>query len=290
MPPPRISVIIPTFNRRDHLVAAIDSVLNQTSPAHEIIVVDDGSTDGTADWLTANHPSILLLQQSNHGVSHARNKGIESASGDWVALLDSDDQWQPCKLERQLEALAAMPKAILCHTNEHWIRNGVKVNQKQRHQKHGGWIFEHCLPLCAISPSAAVIKRSLLLELGGFDESLPACEDYDLWLRITVRDPVLFIDQPLVIKHGGHDDQLSRQYWGMDRFRLRALAKLLRSDTASPLQHKQALSVFAEKYKVLQTGALKRNRYEHVRQMQRDYADLLCDSGAASAEPGGKHQ
>ncbi len=100
----------------------------------------------------------------------------------------------------------------VCHTDEIWIRNGRRVNARKKHGKKGGWIFQHCLPLCAMSPSSIMIHRDVFTALGGFDERLPACEDYDLWLRITARYPVLFTRQPLIEKYGGHDDQLSRKY------------------------------------------------------------------------------
>ena len=180
-----ISLIIPTYNRCLLLKRALHSVLEQSRPPDEIIVVDDGSTDKTAEMLKQEFPQINTISQINKGVSAARNKGIQQAQGDWIAFLDSDDSWQAEKLATQIRALQQAPELKVCHTEETWIRNGVRVNTMHKHKKSGGWIFEQCLPLCAMSPSSIMIHRSVFDDVGLFDENLPACEDYDLWLRIS---------------------------------------------------------------------------------------------------------
>jgi glycosyltransferase involved in cell wall biosynthesis len=279
MPPPEssycISVVIPTHNRRAHLPTAIDSVLCQSLPACELLVVDDGSSDGTTDWIRQCYPEIKLIRQSNHGVSHARNRAIEQASGNWIALLDSDDRWYPEKLAEQVAALRQNPLARLCHCDEHWLRHGKRANPRLRHRKHGGDIFCQCLQLCCISPSAVLIHRSLFDELGLFDESLPACEDYDLWLRISALEAVLYVDKPLLEKTGGHDDQLSLRYPAMDQFRLQALAKLIRHSPLTAAQSAFAIAAFHDKLAIFCTGAIKRGRHEAVVEIHDQYQDLL---------------
>jgi len=274
-----VSVIIPSFNRQYTLAKAIDSVLAQEYTASEIILVDDGSDDNTAEWAKKAYPDLVIISQSNQGVSAARNTGIKHASGQWIALLDSDDAWYPKKLKQQLNILQQAPEIRLCHSNEHWIRNGRRVNQMNKHEKKGGWIFQHCLPLCAISPSASLIKKSVFNDLGGFDESLPACEDYDFWLRLCSREPVAYTDEALIQKYGGHEDQLSKQYWGMDRFRLTAIAKLLREHMTNaflkPADQQAALATFRRKFSIYCKGAMKRNRAEHVAELTHQYADTL---------------
>ena len=259
-----ISVIIPTCNRVETLPRALDSVLAQTLPVDEIIVVDDGSTDATADMVRASYPQVTLLQQPNRGVSAARNRGIRKATGDWIALLDSDDRWLPAKLEAQFRLVEQHPGHRLCHTEEIWFRNGRRVNQMLKHNKSGGHIYSQCLPLCVISPSSAVVHHSLFEEVGLFDETLPACEDYDLWLRICVREPVLFVETPHIEKYGGHDDQLSRKYWGMDRFRVRALEKMLANDLLTPAQHAETVAMLLHKAAILEQGARKRGKLERA--------------------------
>ncbi len=255
-----VSVIIPTRNRSAFLRRALTSVTAQTWRPSEIIVVDDGSTDDTSRWLPPEFPDVHYVQQSHCGVSAARNRGVKEASGEWIAFLDSDDAWLPAKLERQLESLHAHPEHALCHTDEIWMRRGRRVNPKDRHAKAGGFIFQRCLPLCVISPSSVMLRRSFLKDMGGFDETLPVCEDYDLWLRICSRHPVLYLDERLVIKHGGHSDQLSRRYWGMDRYRICALQKIVKSGWLSVEDGEAALRTLVGKIEIYLTGARKRGK------------------------------
>lgn len=256
------SVIIPSFNRRELLPRALNSVLAQTYLAAEIIVVDDGSTDDTALMVARDFPQVRLFVQANQGVSAARNLGLRHAQNEWVALLDSDDEWLPHKLAEQVAALEASG-LLISHTHEFWIRNGKPLKQQTKHQKFGGNIYKQCLPLCAMSPSSIVIHQNVFQAVGNFDESLPACEDYDLWLRIAARYEVNYIARECINKYGGHDDQLSRQHWGMDRFRVLALEKMLALDSDSPqLDHEQreaTLNMLIKKLRILQQGASKHN-------------------------------
>jgi len=260
----KVSAIIPVFNRAETLIRALDSVAAQTRPPDEVIVVDDGSTDGVEEIIARHYPGVRVIRQANAGVSSARNRGIAAASGEWIALLDSDDEWRPRKLERQMQALAEKPGYHLCHTNEIWIRNGRRVNEGKRHKKSGGHIFYKCLPLCVISPSSVVIRRELLRELGGFDESLPVCEDYDLWLRICARHPVLFVEEALTVKYGGHDDQLSRRYSGMDRFRILAIDRVLEEGVLGDADRATAVETLLDKAAVYLNGAEKRGKLEEA--------------------------
>ena len=266
-----ISVIIPTWNRAERLVNTLQSVFSQSLPPTEVIVVDDGSTDDTREIVRNQFPDVRYLFQQNKGVSSARNTGIKAASGDWIALLDSDDHWQPDKLKQQCEQLCASPDYKICHSDEIWIRNGRRVNPMKKHAKQGGHIFRQCLPLCVISPSAVLIHRDLFNEVGLFDERLPACEDYDLWLRICALHPVLYIDRPLITKTGGHADQLSRRHWGMDRFRIHALENILASNTLDTANHAAALSTLLEKLAIVINGAIKHGNHE----LANDYRQKL---------------
>lgn len=259
----RVSVIIPTYNRGWTIGEAVDSVLAQDYRDFELIIVDDGSTDNTPEVLDAYRGTIKVFRQENKGVSAARNRGIAEASGRFIAFLDSDDLWLPQKLSRQVEFFNTTPDALICQTEEVWIRSGVRVNPKKRHQKPSGMIFEPSLVLCLVSPSAVMIRRSLLEIVGNFDETLPACEDYDLWLRISCRFPVYRIDTPLIIKRGGHEDQLSASF-GLDRFRIKAIKKIMESGFLSKGQYAAAVKTLREKCNIYAAGCRKRGREEEA--------------------------
>lgn len=261
--PPAISVIIPTFNRKWAVGRAVDSVLQQTFTDFELIVVDDGSTDGTAELLQRYGAAVGCLRQPNRGVSAARNLGIANARGALIAFLDSDDLWLPDKLKHQAAFFDQHRQALICQTEEIWIRNGRRVNPKKRHRKPEGMIFRQSLALCLVSPSAVMIRKALLDEMGGFDESLPACEDYDLWLRISCKHPVHLIDEPLIIKHGGHADQLSRAP-ELDKYRIAALCKILDSGHLNRQQHNAAVDMLVRKCDIYANGCLKRNKLERA--------------------------
>ena len=256
----KISIVIPTFNRIGSLPRALDSALNQTYQPSEIIVVDNGSSDGTTKLLRERYPSIRLLIEKKLGVSATRNKGIRHSKFQWIALLDSDDAWDKTKLEKQKNALASSQDHFrLVHTDEIWIRNGNKFNQMKKHQKFGGDIFNNCLSLCCISPSSVLINKNIFKEVGYFDESLPVCEDYDLWLKICSQEKILFINQKLTLKYGGHKDQLSKTYWGMDRFRIKSLENLILNYKLKPDQKINAIKTIVKKLKIIVNGAYKRN-------------------------------
>lgn len=276
---PTVAAIIPVFNRVQILGRALKSVYAQTSPADEVCVVDDGSTDGAREFVEKNFPEAIYCYQRNQGVSAARNRGVAITTSSLLAFLDSDDEWLPGKLQAQLDALTEQDEYRLVHCDEIWIRRGVRVNQMNKHQKGGGDLFQRCLPRCVISPSAVLLERSLLSESGGFDESLPACEDYDLWLKICSRYPVLYLEQALLRKYGGHKDQLSNKYWGMDRFRIHALDKLLRSGTLKREQELAARAMLVRKSKIMMNGASKREKTELAQKYRR-----LIEKYAAGAK------
>jgi len=265
---PLVSVIIPTYNRSQMVQEAIDSVLEQDFTDYELIVVDDGSNDNTPEILAGYGQRIKVLHQSNKGVSAARNLGIAAASGQLIAFLDSDDLWLPRKLATQVKFFEDNPTVVINQTQERWIRNGRRVNPKQRHHKFSGMIFQQSLALCLVSPSAVMIKKRLLGDVGVFDEQLPACEDYDLWLRISCRYPVHLIDMPLIIKRGGHDDQLSKAA-GLDKYRIRSLVKIIESGLLAPQQRRAAIATLKEKCEVYAGGCRKRGRKEEAKSYYR---------------------
>jgi glycosyltransferase involved in cell wall biosynthesis len=264
---PTVSVVIASYNRASLLKEAIDSVLTQDFDDFELIVVDDGSTDDTPELLRS-YANICVVRQDRRGVSAARNAGVRRASGEFLAFLDSDDLWLAEKLSAQIAFFKTHPRAVICQTEEIWIRRGVRVNPRRRHRKYSGMIFERSVELCLVSPSAVMLERSLLDKVGRFDESLPACEDYDLWLRIACRFPIHLITTPLVIKRGGHPDQLSRVP-GLERFRIYALKKVLENPPEGGLTQSQrmaAVEALSNKCAIYARGCLKRGHVDEARQ------------------------
>lgn len=239
------------------VIRAVRSIINQSHTVDEIIIVDDGSTDHTKHLITENFPMVHYIKQNHAGVSMARNTGILNATHKRIAFLDSDDEWLPEKIKQQMLAMDQNPSYKICHTNELWLKNSQPLKQLKKHQKYGGWIFQHCLARCIISPSSVMIQRSLLDEVGLFDADLPACEDYDMWLRICAKYPVLFLTTPLIIKHGGHSDQLSQKHWGMDRFRIMALHKIIQNNNLNHSNCQIAITTLIDKLRLFLKGAKK---------------------------------
>lgn len=259
---PFFSVIIPTYNRRNLFEVALGSVLSQTYADFELIVVDDGSADQTGELIKSlNDSRIRYLYQENHGVAHARNRGLGISKGRFVAFLDSDDRWVPQKLRRIREFIDRYPGILIFHTDEIWYKGGRLINQKKKHEKPSGYVYANALPLCCIGISTAVVAKEVFERIGLFDERLPACEDYDFWLRATHVYEVKLISEFLTIKDGGRKDQLSSQ-WGLDRFRIQALEKMLLSQSLNNEEYKLTYAELLRKCRIYASGAKKRGRIE----------------------------
>ena len=274
---PVVSVIIPTFNRWPLVGEAVESVFAQSYSDFELIVVDDGSTDETQQELAKFRSRLRLFVKARGGVAAARNFGVSRAAGRYVAFLDSDDLWRPKKLEMQTAFMEKDPAVQICQTEEIWLRHGVRVNPRSRHQKPSGDIFMASLQLCLVSPSAVMMTKELFWRFGGFDERFPVCEDYDLWLRIAVEHRVPLIASPLTIKRGGHADQLSRSTWAIDRYRVAALQKLLRSNLQGT-RRARALAVLRSKIAILAQGARKRGKEQEANEYEAMTAEFDGES------------
>jgi len=262
---PLFSVIIPTYNREHFITQALQSVLAQSYEDFEVIVIDDGSDDSSQEKIAQFEDArIHYVYQKNHGVAHARNRGLKQARGRFIAFLDSDDKWAAQKLERCVDYIQKFPDISIFHTEELWYRSQKLFNQKKKHKKPTGFVYLKALELCCISISTAVIKKEIFQTLGAFDEEFAACEDYDFWLRATLQNEVKLIPENLTIKDGGRPDQLSARVWGLDRFRIKALAKMLSQKNLSKNEYALTLQALKKKCHFYLLGAKKRGKNEEI--------------------------
>ena len=275
---PQVTVILPTWNRAKWLKTSIESVLSQTFQDFELIVVDDASTDSTGEILEGYSRKIrTILLPENLGVSAARNAAIVQSDSKWIAFLDSDDYWHAEKLEKQIKQTRLCPEYQIHFTDEIWIRNGIRVNPKYKHRKREGWIFKPSLALCLMAPSTVMLHRELLERHGMFDDALPVCEDYDLWLRLTAYHPVALLNEKLMTRHGGHSDQLSRKPWGIDRFRVQSLQKILSQENLRSGDRTAAIRMLRKKCEILIKGFRNRGNMKEIRVYQniaQKYSDI----------------
>lgn len=277
------AIITTILTRQNLLSQAMMSVVKQQLAARQIIVVIDRAPNSREADITKENLSlskqlsselldehnISFIKNTGKGISAARNTGIAKAKSEWVAFLDDDDRWLPDKMIEQAKlieeangdnSVSDVPYPI-CHSDEMWLCNGTELKQLSKHRKQGGKIYPNCLELCCISPSAVVLHKSIFTKHGLFDENMPVCEDYDMWLRICAYEEVLFLDKPLVIKNGGHKGQLSKRYWGMDRFRIYAAQKMLHDDNLPAVYREMTTDSIKQRLEILANGADKRNKH-----------------------------
>jgi glycosyltransferase involved in cell wall biosynthesis len=285
---PFISVIIPTYNRKELVGRAIDSVLKQSYRDFELIVVDDASEDGTGELpcFSGDHEIRYVQLPLHRGVAAARNIGVSMSAGEWLCFLDSDDEWHRDKLKKQVAWHEAHREFRIFQTQEIWIRGGVRVNAPKTHAKIHGHQFKENLERCMITPSSVMMEKRLFLESGGFNETLPACEDYDLWLRIASVYPVGLLQEPLLTRFGGRSDQLSSMVPVLDRFRVRGILDILKTGRLSQEQRDAARKQVVKKARILANGYHKRGKkdeYEFYQQLAREYGSEEIPSSRPAA-------
>lgn len=207
MPTLLITVIIPTYNRKEKTLRAISSVLEQSRDDMEILVVDDGSTDGTAEFLVEKQLPVTLIRKENGGVSSARNTGIKNAKGKYIAFLDSDDTWLPNKLDAQIEYFNTHPEASLVYTDQYLCIDGedLEITRFQRDKPENNLALPAFVQLTPVHTSTVLIKKEVLDTVGYFDETLKMHEDSELWNRVSDYGTFGFVEEVL-----------SRYYWDSD--------------------------------------------------------------------------
>jgi glycosyltransferase involved in cell wall biosynthesis len=209
---PKVSVIIPTYNCAHYLKQAIDSAMNQTYRDLEIIVVDDGSTDDTAQVVRNYEAAIQYIHQDNRGLPAARNRAIDSSSGELIALLDADDWWEPTKLAEQVSILIQDPELCLVYTDLEVVYEDGSITPSflsSRPLATSGYVFDRLLQSSFILPSTVLLRRACLEQAGMFDESMRSHEDIDLWLRMCQRWNAALVRKPLTHRRQGSANMTS---------------------------------------------------------------------------------
>lgn len=278
---PKISVVIPTYNRSEKVQRAIQSVISQTYKFWELVIVDDGSTDDTLislDSLNTHDDHIQIHSRPHGGAAASRNFGIGKATGEWIGFLDSDDWWHPEKLQQQVLDIQNNPFTKIFHTEECWIRNGKPAFPQKKHRKQSGEIFEQAVQLCPISMSTVLVHRSLFNELGYFDSSYPVCEDYDFWLRSLWKYPVYLNSSLLVTQFAETSDQLSKKFVALDYYRVKSLVKIIKNEHISEQKKVVAVASATRRCELLLRGYKKHSNMKHYDEIERIYKELICVS------------
>lgn len=220
---PRVSVIIPAFNAEGFLARALRSVEAQTFGDYEVVLIDDGSTDGTAE-IARSFECVRYFHQSNQHQAVARNRGLKEAEGELVAFLDADDEWLPEKLERQL-AFMDENKSRISYTDTYYSKNDKRVRYSKMAPPYAGQILnplvEEWLEFCFITMNTVVAEKRLLEEVGGFDEAAPflSFEDYGLWLQVALSEARFdYLDEPLAVYYRGHESDSSDSIVMLERY------------------------------------------------------------------------
>ena len=226
----RISVIIPAFNRAGIISEALSSVRAQTSPPFETIVVDDASSDGTADIAQREGARVIRLK-INRGAAGARNEGIRVANGEAIALLDSDDYWEPHHLATVGSLLEENPDAAAAGSAVRYVGSRSGVWKGRIPEGPPAVVVREAFKDWLTPTSTTVVRREALIEIGGYDESERYSEDFDLWLRLARRFRFV-ASREITATCRSHDDQLSanleRQWFALYKFRIRALREIMR--------------------------------------------------------------
>jgi glycosyltransferase involved in cell wall biosynthesis len=206
---PKVSVCIPTYNREYLLKETLDSVFAQTYKDFEVVIVDDGSTDGTKQMLEKNGYNVRYYRQENAGDAVARNKLIELADGKYISFLDSDDLLYPDALERMVEAVPDNTEDVIVYGPYIAIDEYGNVLYRRKKKLYDGRITEYLFENILIHSCGSLFPKKILIETGGFDTSLPVCSDYDLWLRLSLQYDFISLEKP-VFKRRRHSGNISK--------------------------------------------------------------------------------
>lgn len=266
---PIVSVVIPCFNHEKYIGECLDSVLNQTHSDFEVIVIDDGSTDGTPQIVRSYGSRVKYIWQKNKGPSSARNLGIRTSQAEFIAFQDADDIWLPEKLELQVEFLEENPDLAwvysdMCTFNDQQILQTSWFSERPTQQ---GKVFEKLISNNFVPTITVIAKKSVILEVGGFDESLRSCEDKDLWLRLALKYPLGKLDRVLA-KRRFHSNNLCRDNQLLFSSEIEVMQKMKRL-VSSPSIQKRLESRLSKLYFELGYFFFARNNLTQAREFFR---------------------
>lgn len=222
---PEISVVLPVFNGEEFLAQAIESVLTQTHPVKEIIVVDDGSTDQSLSLARRYEPRVRCISQQNQGASAARNAGIAAASGEWIAFLDADDYWLPSKIERQVAVIKEFPAAGLIYAGRLELEDG---SFKKIEAKPPAWVKERILFENPLYPNTVLVRRSLMLK-EPWNVKLNSSTDWNMFYRLSKLCDFACVKEPLSV-YRRHNASLTNRNWRSVLHNARKVAREIRQD------------------------------------------------------------
>jgi glycosyltransferase involved in cell wall biosynthesis len=258
---PEVSVIIPAYNSARYLQEAVDSVLAQTFDDFEVLVIDDGSTDDTEAVMRRYGAPVRYIRQRNGGVASARNRGIQEASGRYIAFLDADDTWYANKLGRQLAALEQHPDARFCYSAFTVVDSQMRELFVRRSDRRGSAVEDLLTRGNVVGSICTVLAdRSLFAAAGGFDPALSQCADWDMWVRLAVHTEFLYIDEPLVT-YRHHGDMMSRDPALLESDSVRVLDKAFAMSSVAGVQRVRRSAAFGRNYMVLAGTYFQQRRY-----------------------------
>lgn len=273
---PLVSAVIPAFNAELWVSEAVRSVLDQTYRPLEVIVVDDGSADGTGDVVRAFGGAVRYIRQANGGVSRARNHGAAEARGEFIAFLDADDSWLPRKLEVQVGRIVDLPRAVASFMSSVSVKAGTKIEVPNLCRPEADLVAGLLLHSCVVgNASSVMIRREVFTRTGGFDPALSQCADWDMWIRLAELGPVDVVSEPLV-RVRSHERNMSSNVALLEADTLRLLEKFFAASEHLPRYGPLRRSVYCNQYLTLSGSYLHTGRLG---------ASLRCLADAAAHDP-----
>ncbi len=264
---PTVSICIPTYNRKDYLKETLASVFAQTYKDYEVVIVDDGSTDGTEEMIKNAGYDVRYYWQQNAGDATARNKLIELAQGQFITFLDSDDLLMPDAIERMVNVMNAEPQNVVVYGGYLRIDEHGNLCGHSKRKLRSGYITRYLFEDIIVHPNGSMFPKRALEESGGFDTSLSVCSDYDLWLRLSLKYLFIALPEP-TFKRRRHSNNLSEYSFANRKIELGVLENFYYNSGGKEVipQHRAVKRLSEEGYRAGRC-AMKESMQETARQL-----------------------